>query len=97
MEQGTALAAVTLPSRVMEVLPQVVVNRGIATYDSGGDVLVEDWFWTVVMEVMTKVVVIQLLLGRGDEVRYSFGSSDITQQGDGGSGTGGGKQRICHL
>jgi len=65
--------------------------------DHGDEVLVEDWFWTVVMEVMAKVVVIQLLLGRGDGVRYSFGSSDITQQGDGGSGTGGGKQRICHL
>jgi len=53
--------------------------------------------WTVVMEVMATVVVVRLLLGGGDGARYGFGSSDITQQGDGGYGTGGRKQRNCHL
>jgi len=70
----------------------------IKSLPCGGDeVLVAGWPWTVVMEVMAKVVAIQLLLGRDDGARHSFGSSDITQQGDGDSGTGGGKQRNCHL
>jgi len=32
----------------------------------GDEVPVADWLWTVVMEVMAKVVVIRLLLGGGD-------------------------------
>jgi len=41
------------------------------------------------------VVVIQLLLGGDDGARYGAGSSDITQERDGGSGTGGGNREIA--
>jgi len=40
------------------------------------------------------VVVIQLLLGQDDGARYSAGSSDITQEHDGGSGKGAGNRVI---
>jgi len=80
---------------MIKVLESAVVIKSLPCYSD--EVLVAGWLWTVVMEVMAKVVVIQLLLGRDDGARYGLGSSGITQQGDGGSGTGGGKQRNRHL
>jgi len=41
------------------------------------------------------VVVIQLLLGGDDGARYGAGSSDITQEHDGGSGKGAGNRVIA--
>jgi len=47
------------------------------------------------MEVIAKVVMIRLLLSGDDGARYGAGSSDTTQQRDGGSGTGGGNREIA--
>jgi len=79
----------------IKVLDLAVVIKSLPCCSD--EVPVAGWLWTVVMEVIAKVVVIQLLLSRDDGARYGLGSSDNTQQGDGGSGTGGGKQRNRHL